>query len=78
MLHGPYKRKVILGWLIDTVAMTISLPIHRQQRLLELLQGTLKLKKLSVWIYKSYWVSYEVWLLLYQAVMVVFLSSNKH
>ena len=40
-------QKVILGWLIDTVAMTISLPIHRQERLLELLHEALKLRKIE-------------------------------
>lgn len=29
--------KVILGWIIDTVAMTITLPAHRQERLGEIL-----------------------------------------
>jgi hypothetical protein len=40
-------QKVILGWLIDTVAMTISLPIHRQERLLELLHEALKLRNIE-------------------------------
>jgi hypothetical protein len=30
-------RKLILGWIIDTVAMTIELPAHRRDRLSELL-----------------------------------------
>jgi hypothetical protein len=30
-------RKIVLGWLIDTIAMTIELPPHRQERLREIL-----------------------------------------
>jgi hypothetical protein len=30
-------RKVVLGWVIDTIAMTIELPPHRQERLSEIL-----------------------------------------
>jgi hypothetical protein len=30
-------RKVILGWLMDTVAMTIQLPHHRLAQLFEIL-----------------------------------------
>ena len=41
-------QKVILGWLIDTVAMTISLPPHRQERLLTLLGTLTKRKRASV------------------------------
>ena len=41
-------QKVILGWLIDTVAMTISLPPHRQERLLSLLGTIIKRKRASV------------------------------
>ena len=41
-------QKVILGWLIDTIAMTISLPPHRQERLLTLLGTITKRKRASV------------------------------
>ena len=41
-------QKVILGWLIDTIAMTISLPPHRQERLLTLLGTLTKRKRASV------------------------------
>ena len=41
-------QKVILGWLIDTVAMTISLPPHRQARLLNLLGTITKRKRASI------------------------------
>jgi hypothetical protein len=32
-------RKLILGWIIDTVTMTLELPIHRQERLQAILAG---------------------------------------
>jgi len=32
-------RKLVLGWVLDTVAMTIELPSHRQERLQEILAG---------------------------------------
>ncbi len=32
-------QKILLGWLIDTLAMTISLPSHRQARLQEILDS---------------------------------------
>ena len=35
-------QKIILGWFLDTVSMTISLPPHRQVRLLNLLETVLK------------------------------------
>ena len=41
-------QKVMLGWLIDTVACTISLPRHRQERLLLLLGTITKRKRASV------------------------------
>ena len=41
-------QKVILGWLIDTISMTISLPPHRQERLLTLLGTITKRKRASV------------------------------
>ena len=41
-------QKVILGWLIDTVAMTISLPPHRQERLLTILGTIIKRRRASV------------------------------
>ena len=41
-------QKVILGWLIDTISMTISLPPHRQERLLALLGKITKRKRASV------------------------------
>jgi hypothetical protein len=34
-----HTKKLILGWIIDTVAMTISLPPHRQQRLNDILHS---------------------------------------
>ena len=37
--------KVVLGWLIDTVAQTIQLPIHRVQRLAEILASIPKSQK---------------------------------
>ena len=41
-------QKVILGWLIDTISMTISLPPHRQERLLSLLGTIIKRRRASV------------------------------
>ena len=41
-------QKVMLGWLIDTVACTISLPLHRQERLLTILGTITKRKRASV------------------------------
>ena len=41
-------QKVMLGWLIDTVACTISLPPHRQERLLLLLGTITKRKRASI------------------------------
>lgn len=38
---GWSTRKVVLGWLIDTVAGTIALPTHRYERLIEIL-GTIR------------------------------------
>jgi hypothetical protein len=32
-------RKLILGWIIDTVLMTLELPHHRKARLLEILDA---------------------------------------
>ena len=40
-------QKIILGWFIDTLAMTITLPQHRQDRLLELLQSTIQRKSMD-------------------------------
>ena len=37
--------KVVLGWLVDTVAMTITLPEHRVQRLAEILNQIPKTQK---------------------------------
>ena len=41
-------RKTILGWDIDTRAMTVSLPPHRQQRLLDLLRTMVRRKRTSI------------------------------
>jgi len=41
-------QKIILGWLIDTSSKTISLPPHRQVRILELLRSVVKRKRTSV------------------------------
>jgi hypothetical protein len=38
-------RKVILGWIIDTLKMTIELPQHRQERLAEILASIPKTQK---------------------------------
>jgi hypothetical protein len=38
-------QKNILGWHLDTLAMSISLPPHRQARLLEILESTLARKR---------------------------------
>jgi hypothetical protein len=38
-------RKLVLGWIIDTIAMTIELPPHRQDRLRELLQSIPRTQK---------------------------------
>jgi hypothetical protein len=32
-------RKLILGWIVDTLQMTIELPAHRKERLLEILKS---------------------------------------
>ena len=41
-------QKTVLGWDIDTRAMTIALPPHRQDRLLHLLRAVLRRKRTSV------------------------------
>ena len=41
-------QKTLLGWCIDTVAMSVELPPHRKQRLLDLLTDVLKSKRTSV------------------------------
>jgi len=41
-------QKIILGWLIDTSSKSISLPPHRQVRILELLRSVVKRKRTSV------------------------------
>ena len=41
-------QKVILGWLLDTVAMSISLPPHRLERLLSILASVANRKRTSV------------------------------
>ena len=41
-------RKVLLGWLIDTVANTLSLPPHRAQRLLDILLEVQGRQRISV------------------------------
>lgn len=38
-------RKLVLGWILDTVAMTIELPIHRRHRLKELLDAIPRTQK---------------------------------
>ncbi len=40
-----HTNKLILGWIINTVAMTISLPAHRQQRLADILASIPKSQK---------------------------------
>ena len=41
-------RKVLLGWIVDTVSETIELPDHRRLRLLEILEGLLARHRVSV------------------------------
>jgi len=41
-------QKTVLGWLIDTTAMSISLPPHRKTRLLDILESTVARKRSSV------------------------------
>ena len=41
-------RKVLLGWIVDTVSETIELPEHRRLRLLEILEGLLTRHRVSV------------------------------
>jgi len=40
-------QKVILGWLLDTAAGTLSLPPHKEERILDLLQSFQPLKRTS-------------------------------
>ena len=40
-------RKVLLGWIVDTVAETIELPEHRRLRLLEILDGLRERRRIS-------------------------------
>ena len=40
-------RKVLLGWIVDTVAETIELPEHRRLRLLDILEGLRARKRVS-------------------------------
>jgi hypothetical protein len=39
--------KTILGWVIDTANMTLTLPHHRQERLLKLVSETLQRRRIS-------------------------------
>lgn len=41
-------RKIMLGWIIDTVAETIELPDHRAERLSTLLEELLALRRISI------------------------------
>jgi hypothetical protein len=41
-------RHTILGWIIDTVAQTIELPLHRAQRLIEILTHLATRKRISL------------------------------
>ena len=45
---GWSTEKVILGWLVDSLSKTISLPQHRQERLESILQKMLRRKRASV------------------------------
>ena len=38
-------KKTVLGWIIDTIAMTIALPVHRVERLAEILAQIPKAQK---------------------------------
>ena len=52
MIFGRLKRLflVILGWFIDTVSLTISLPKHRQDKLLQMLTDVIsKTRVLKEW-----------------------------
>lgn len=41
-------RKIVLGWLIDTLRRTIELPAHRRQRLLHILQDARRRTRLLI------------------------------
>ena len=41
-------QKVILGWFIDTVSLTISLPQHRQDKLLQILTDVISKSRVSL------------------------------
>ena len=41
-------RKILLGWIVDTVAETIELPEHRRIRLLEILTGLRERRRVSL------------------------------
>jgi hypothetical protein len=41
-------RKILLGWLVDTVAETISLPDHRADRLVDILSSLLQRRRISL------------------------------
>ena len=40
-------RKVILGWVVDTVRQTIELPAHRKAELAEIFEGLKGLKRIG-------------------------------
>ena len=41
-------QKVILGWMVDTLSQTISLPAHREKRLLDMLKLMLRRRRASM------------------------------
>ena len=50
-------RKVILGWVVDTVRQTIELPAHRKAELAEIFEGLKGLKRMGHNAGNAHWAS---------------------
>jgi hypothetical protein len=81
LLHGDAcwtTRKVILGWLIDTLKITIELPPHRVERLSKILASTPRSqKRVTVKNGNKYWASCDLCQSLSPAAEVSSVYSTK-
>ena len=47
-------RKLILGWILDTIRQTIELPAHRKETLAEIFEELAQVKRVSAKKWRSY------------------------
>ena len=47
-------RKLILGWILDTIRQTIELPPHRKAQLAHIFEDVCQRKRISMKVYRSY------------------------